>query len=359
MAELVVLTGGSANTEYYNGATGTDTINVSGRPSTGNTFYDSVTGDEYTLLGNTGRDSDVTITYTDGTSVTINEAVEFSSTMLNHTQANDDGALPYLLLDYYDESDTNYPNTEALLAALDAKPVASISVSGGSAYDITFWNYDEWGITEFEFGESICFGRGTEIMTDSGVKLVEDLNVGDLVETFDNGLQEIRWIGSSKVNSAGLRMKPKLFPIRIGKGSLGSSLPEKELIVSPQHRVLISSKIAKRIFDTAEVLVAANKLVGIDGIKIMNEVTEVEYFHILFDQHELVFANGIVVESLLPGKQALKAVGQEAREEIIELFPEFKDGIVDPKPARFIANDGKLIKRLVARHIQNEQNLLK
>ncbi len=204
----------------------------------------------------------------------------------------------------------------------------------------------------------VCFASGTLIETKSGSKNVEYLKVGDLVETFDNGLQEIRWIGSRHVNSAGLLTNPELYPIRIRKGALGWGFPEKDLMVSPQHRILISSKIAKRIFDTAEVLVAANKLVGIDGIEVITDVNEVDYFHILFDQHELVFANGIIAESLLPGKQALQAVSQEAREEIITLFPEFKDGIVNPKPARFIANHGKLVKRMIARHIQNEKNLL-
>ncbi len=213
-------------------------------------------------------------------------------------------------------------------------------------------------ISAYAEEQAVCFCRGSLILTSEGNVPVEDLRVGDLVETFDNGLQEIRWVGSSHVNSVGLLTNPKLYPIRIGKGALGWGFPEKELIVSPQHRVLISSKIAKRIFDTAEVLVAANKLVGIDGIEVITDVNEVDYFHILFDQHELVFANGIVAESLLPGKEALNSVGEEAREEIIALFPEFKDGIIEPKPVRFMANEGKLVKRLVARHIQNEQSLL-
>src|SRR5690606_41194845 len=70
-----------------------------------------------------------------------------------------------------------------------------------------------------------------------------------------------------------LAMNPKLCPVRITAGALGNGMPEQDLMVSPQHRVLIRSKIALRMFNITEVLIPAIKLCDMDGIE---QVTDVD-----------------------------------------------------------------------------------
>ncbi|MDO5604598.1 MAG: Hint domain-containing protein [Paracoccus sp. (in: a-proteobacteria)] len=201
----------------------------------------------------------------------------------------------------------------------------------------------------------VCFARGTLIMTDRGEVAVEDLRVGDLVATRDNGMQPIRWIGGSAIRF--LDSASHLAPIRIAAGALGNGIPTADLLVSPQHRVLVRSNIAQKMFSAPEVLVAAKQLCQIDGIDIATDLTEVEYFHILFDQHEIVLANGAETESLFTGPMALAGVGAAAREEILEIFPELRDRDYTPEPARMLAS-GRMGRKLAVRHSQNRKPLV-
>lgn len=204
-----------------------------------------------------------------------------------------------------------------------------------------------------------CFARGTTILTAKGLRPIEELSKGDLVLTRDNGFQPIRWIGSNPLAPAELAACPRLRPIRIHAGALGKALPSRELLVSPQHRILVRSKIAQRMFGTEEVLVAAKQLLEIDGIEIAEDVAEVEYFHLLFDRHEIILSNGAETESLYTGEQALKAIGVAAREEIFALFPELRDGTstVTRTPARLLLQ-GRPGRKLALRHIKNSCDLV-
>ena len=96
--------------------------------------------------------------------------------------------------------------------------------------------------------------------------------------------------------------RSKLWPVRICVGALGNGLPERDLLVSRQHRMLVSSRIALRMFGQADVLIPAIRLTALPGIAIDTNVTEVEYFHILLANHEVVFAEGAATESLYTGK---------------------------------------------------------
>lgn len=198
-----------------------------------------------------------------------------------------------------------------------------------------------------------CFSSGTLIKTMQGEVAIEDLRAGDRVLTMDAGYQPIRWIGGRKLDKIELSLNPKLKPIRIRADALGPGLPETDLLVSPQHRVLVRSAVAQRMFDAYEVLIPANKLLTLPGIDIEWDADEVEYFHMLFDAHQLVWSNGAVTESLFTGPEALKAVSPEAREEIATLFPEIVDPGFVPTPARPIPEKGKLMKALAQRLAKN------
>jgi len=205
--------------------------------------------------------------------------------------------------------------------------------------------------------DALCFAKGTLILTTSGEKLVEDLQVGDLVLTADNGPKPIRWIGTNKFSKSFLAQKEALRPIRIAAGALGTRLPTSDLIVSPQHRILVRSAIAQKMFGTNEVLVAAKQLLQLGGVDIAYDIDEVQYTHFMFDQHEVVISNGAQTESLFTGPVALKSVNELARAEILAIFPELADEDYKAVPVRPLAS-GRMGRRLAVRHGYNRKALV-
>lgn len=204
----------------------------------------------------------------------------------------------------------------------------------------------------------VCFTRGTMIKTIDGERAIEDLRQGDLVWTKDDGFQPIQWIGSKALDQATLEAAPKLRPVRIKAGAMGRGLPKRDLIVSPQHRVLVNSKIVQRMTKEDEVLVSAKHLLQINGVDYL-DADGVEYFHFLFDKHQIVLAEGAESESLFTGPEALAAVEPEAREEILEIFPELASMDYDATitAVRPILS-GRQSRKLTVRHVQNRKALL-
>lgn len=240
---------------------------------------------------------------------------------------------------------------------LAAGTTADLIQSGFDLAVVTM-EYDDAGTLDLTDDQVVpCFCAGTLIQTQNGQVAVEKLSVGDMILTQDNGLQPIRWIGSTRVSAEMLARNPHLRPIRIKAGALGANTPSLDLLVSPQHRVLVRSKIAVKLFGTAEVLVAAKQLLQLADIDYADDVTEVEYVHFLFDQHEVVISNGAETESLYTGPQALKSVGRGARDEIFSLFPELVNADYVPEAARPIPS-GRQCRKLTARHIQQGRALI-
>lgn len=206
---------------------------------------------------------------------------------------------------------------------------------------------------------AVCFARDTQIMTDRGPVAVQALGKGDLVMTRDAGPQPLRWIGRQRLSSTTLNAAPNLRPVRIRAGALGDGMPAQDLLVSPQHRILVRSRLALDLFGADEVLVAAKQLLSLDGIEIADDLPEGEYFHFLFDDHQVVFANGAEAESLYTGPQALKAVGQAALDEIYAIFPQLRDRHPDERPegARLLLS-GQQGRRLAARHAAEKRPLI-
>lgn len=207
------------------------------------------------------------------------------------------------------------------------------------------------------YSSLICFARGTLIDTDRGPVAVEDLATGDPVATLDHGLQPIRWIGTRRLSHADLHSAPHLRPIRIRAGCLAKDVPTQDVFVSPQHRMLVRSAIVKRMFCVDEVLVAAKHLVDLDGVETVQDESEVEYFHLLFGQHEIIYANGAPSESLYTGQIAMRSLAPKARTEIFELFPELMYMTEPPQPVRQCAG-GRRGRHLVQRHCRNSKPLV-
>lgn len=211
---------------------------------------------------------------------------------------------------------------------------------------------------DVDIGAIVCFCAETAIHTPRGPVPVESLCPGDTVTTADSGDQPLRWIGQRHVTADELARNPALRPIRIAAGALGNGLPIRDLCVSPQHRMLIASPIAQRMFGTSVVLVAAKHLVALPGIAVDDRALAVTYVHMLFDQHEIVFAEGAATESLFTGPEALKALNPATRTEILALFPQLADSAADARHLIRPEIRGGAARRLAQRHARNAQHAL-
>ncbi|NUB43318.1 Hint domain-containing protein [Fertoebacter nigrum] len=193
------------------------------------------------------------------------------------------------------------------------------------------------GSLTFSNIESIvpCFTPGSLILTDRGEVPVEDLEPGDRVLTRDNGYQVIRWAGSRRLGRADLLAQPHMNPVLIRAGALGDALPERDMQVSPQHRMLITGPRAEMFFGEHEVLVAATHLVGLTGVARIAP-RDVTYIHLMFDRHEIIRADGAWSESFQPGELTLNGIGAAQRAEILALFPQLgrPEGLVAYASAR-------------------------
>ncbi len=167
----------------------------------------------------------------------------------------------------------------------------------------------------------ICFTPGTRLRTPDGEALVEDLREGDEIQTRDDGAQKILWIGQRRITGARLFAMPELRPIRVRAGALSTGQPDEDLLVSPQHQLLMRGPRARELFNTDEVLVRAQDLVDERRVIIDSSVREVTYYHILLERHEVVWANGVAAESFHPAGTALDTVEASQRARLFEMFP--------------------------------------
>ncbi|MGR3250869.1 MAG: Hint domain-containing protein [Paracoccus sp. (in: a-proteobacteria)] len=329
-----VLNGGGGN-DVLNGGAGNDTL-------TGGAGAD-------TMTGGSGRDifvaegADTITDFTSGnTDSTQNDFIDLTSFYNAITLAAWNAANP-----------TQQYNTPlAWLKAQQASGVLSQAgglriLNGGAAVAGDALDALSTGVT--------CFAAGTLIDTAEGSRPVEDLREGDLVMTADHGLQPLAWVGSRRIEAEELAARPNLRPIRIAANALGAGLPARALVVSPQHRIVVSSRIVRRIAGAEQALVAAKHLTLLDGIDVADDLTSVEYFHMLFDRHQVVFAEGAATESLYVGPQARRSLPPAALAEIFEILPQLDmDGpATRPAPARVFVN-GSAGRKLAERHLKNQ-----
>jgi Hint domain len=167
-----------------------------------------------------------------------------------------------------------------------------------------------------------CFTPGTLIATQRGELPVEHLKVGDLVVTRDNGMKPIRWLGKTQMFLHDFQADPHLLPVFIRQGALGKGLPESDMMVSPNHRILVTNERTALRFREREVLVAAKHLSSPGVYTIQSSGTT--YIHFMCDKHEIILANGVWTESFHPDDVSLKGIGNAQRLEILEIFPDLK-----------------------------------
>ena len=169
------------------------------------------------------------------------------------------------------------------------------------------------------YATPICFDAGTLIATGNGPRPIEPLAPGDLIQTADNGLQPIRWCGGRHVIGAG-----RFAPVEIAANTLGA---HSALRVSQQHRILVAHPTVELLFGVPEVLVSAVHFLDHSVARLCNG-RRAQYFHLMLDRHEVIFANGLASESLLIPVQSGAGHFDETFGEALRFFPELKDAAI-------------------------------
>lgn len=275
-------------------------IQVSVDPDNGETVY-VISADDFPIL----------LTDPDGGGANNYEAYALTDTGSN------------TVIDFYDIGDGTQNIT-----ALDGVAAGAVSenlpvlVGPGSTTTTLQFNQPDPDTLSYETvapGDTglACFAAGTLIETAAGPRPVETLAPGDRVLTRDRGLQALCWTGARTVRAQG-----RFAPVRIARGTLGA---ERDILVSPQHRLLVTCWQVELLFGVDEVLVPARALVNGDSIRRV-EMDILRYVHLMFDRHEVVFSSGLASESFFPGAEGMRGLDRACAEELFALFPYLRHG---------------------------------
>lgn len=159
-------------------------------------------------------------------------------------------------------------------------------------------------------GGAVCFTPGTMLDTPDGPRTVEEIRPGDRLATRDNGPQEVLWTGARQLSGARLLAMPHLRPLRIRAGAFGAGA---DLLVSPEHRLLLGGPAARALFNEAEVLVEARDLRDDRTVRTEAIPRDVTYIHLLTARHEVVRANGVATETFHPAAADLALLEPDGR----------------------------------------------
>lgn len=295
------LDGGTGNDTLW-GGTGNDVLTG----GAGNDRFIYAVGDGHDTItdfnaGNSGS-------LADGDSAN-NDFIDLSGFYDNiwelHADLADDGVL--------NQSNASTPSGKAVDYSNNTKFGAGSLTFQGASADGNSFTVENTGV--------ICFTSGTLIATPSGAVAIDFLRPGDLVLTRDNGPRRLEWIARRHLDRRELERMPTCRPIVIAPDLLGASAP---LLVSPQHGLLL-------LMDGEERLVRARHLARLPGGKarVANGSRSCTYIHLMFEEHQIVFANGAACESFFPGRAAIGVLPIPMRREFARLFPDLTDPDVE------------------------------
>ena len=195
-------------------------------------------------------------------------------------------------------------------------PFGTVRISSGDeSGQIGNTSYSNFETVNFNV---VCYAPSTMIDTPDGPVPVEDLQPGDFVQTIDHGPQPLRWTRSADHAIDGARGDD--CPVLIAAGALGAGLPARDLVVSPQHRILVGAQNQLEDIFLEDTLVPAKALCGLVGIRRMRGKTKITWIHFALDRHELVLAFGCISESLLLGPMVVNGLTKTEQAELKQLF---------------------------------------
>lgn len=169
--------------------------------------------------------------------------------------------------------------------------------------------------------DPMCFAAGSVVRCKSGLQPIETITTGDLIWTADQGYQPVAWVAATHVD---LTEAPDLAPVEILRGALGPKTPERPVLVSPEHRVLMTGHRLELYAGLDEALVSARLLVNGKTIRQRSDLSEVLYFHLMFSHHEILDSGGLFSESYHPEAQSLAALAPEQRDALYQDYPHLR-----------------------------------
>ncbi|WP_204113422.1 Hint domain-containing protein [Shimia biformata] len=292
--------------------------NTNTTPTTEITFSSGTDGD-LKLEPNGGLPDPDTTVIVDGVEMTF--TVEFSgflpsSNKLKNVNGEDLRGEPIVVI--------TLENGQRLFFLPDGVSEATLNSFPNGAHDLT--GYTEVAIIP------VCFVAGSLIATPAGDVPVETLRPGDLVNRMDGGPVPIRFVAERKLGFTELLRTPKFRPVCVARDTFGPGAPYRDLWLSPQHRIMFSGWEADLLFQSEDVLFPATCLGNLRGSRRASIPEGVRYFHLMFDRHEVIFANGLACESLYPGDTAVASLTDVAREQLAASFPDMADDWRDYGP---------------------------
>jgi len=181
---------------------------------------------------------------------------------------------------------------------------------------------------------------GAQLRTPCGPRRIENVRKGDLIVTRDNGLQPVRMVWSRTFTAAELAADPSLAPVVLKPRAIGPMMPQRDVRLGSGHRVLIPGWRLLDMPETKACLVTARDLAGISDDAFVDRCgSEVTYYNVVFDSHQVFCASGLPVESFLPSPVTMCAMESAVTEDITRLFPELLKSPSSYPPAEYPTQD--------------------
>ncbi|WP_205665032.1 Hint domain-containing protein, partial [Acetobacter cibinongensis] len=215
----------------------------------------------------------------------------------------------------------------------NSSPIATLE--GDYSNDFFVLSDDGHGGTLLTLEEGTpCYCPGTLILTETGERPVETLEIGDRLVTHDGSLRPIRWIGRRAYDGRFAAGRTDIMPVRIAAGALGNDLPRRDLIVSPLHAMFLLG-----------VLVPAHALVNGQTITQAENSSVIEYIHIELETHDIIFAEGAPSETFVDDDS--RGMFHNAHE-FAELYPDAEQ--IAPRYCAPRVEDGEALE-IVRRYL--------
>jgi len=183
--------------------------------------------------------------------------------------------------------------------------------------------------------------EGAQLRTPSGGRRVEFIRSGDMVVTRCCGLQPVRLVWQRRLSAADIHAMPALAPIRLKPRVIGPMMPQSDVVLAPDHKILIPGWRLSDWPDNRQALVPAREMAGLaDGAYIDRSGVKAVFYHFVFDAPQVLTVNGLPVESLVPSAAVIATLALAERESLLNRFPQLrKDPSVYP-PAEYPSASG-------------------
>lgn len=193
-------------------------------------------------------------------------------------------------------------NGDSFMMVLDSQPqLASQAIDSVTFKGVFNSNYSGLYQNNKDDNKFVCFGPGTRLETPLGLRRADQLRPGDRLMTLDHGPLPIRWIAKRRVRFD--PDDPAAQPILVRRGAMGKALPRRNLFLSPDHRVLVETQPGFALHEPGGALAPAKALTRLAAIRPARGRRAITWFSFLLEDHAVIFAEGMAVESLFPGPE--------------------------------------------------------